>query len=128
MKMGGVIAHVLKLKIKYMKTKFIKVSVEERLPKSNTSVILIDEYNVSCQGYLSENNNWIIFSSESHGNIEFWLEEVPDREDEMREILQNLLSLKYCKDKDGKTPYYLEEMPKTWEKAEQLLNELKETT
>ena len=42
---------------------------------------------------------------------------------EMLEMLKHLLSLKHAKDLDGKTPYYLDEMPKAWEKAEQLIKE-----
>lgn len=42
---------------------------------------------------------------------------------EMLEILKHLLSLKHAKDLDGKTPYYLDEMPKAWEKANQLIKE-----
>lgn len=42
---------------------------------------------------------------------------------EMLEILVHLLSLKHAKDLDGKTPYYIEEMPKAWEKAQQLIKQ-----
>lgn len=45
---------------------------------------------------------------------------------EILEMLKHLLTLKRCKDLDGKTPYYIEEMPKAWEKAEQLIKEATE--
>ncbi|WP_027381861.1 hypothetical protein [Epilithonimonas caeni] len=50
----------------------------------------------------------------------------PDREEEMREMLEELVELKRIKDLDGKTPYYLERQPKVWEKAKALLQSLKQ--
>lgn len=45
---------------------------------------------------------------------------------EMLELLTDLLSLKRYKDLHGKTPYYIEEMPKSWEKVEQIIKEATE--
>jgi len=47
---------------------------------------------------------------------------------EMLEMLKHLISLKHAKDLDGKTPYYLEEMPKAWVKAEHLIKRATDIT
>lgn len=39
----------------------------------------------------------------------------------LKDGLQSLYDLKVIKDADGKTPYYLEQKPKAWEKVKELL-------
>lgn len=47
-----------------------------------------------------------------------------DQRNELLEMLKHLLSLKHAKDMDGRTPYYLEEMPKAWGKAKYLITKI----
>ncbi|MDQ1859278.1 hypothetical protein [Chryseobacterium sp. WLY505] len=74
-----------------MKTKFIKVSTADRLPIKNLYVSLIDSLGNTCNGYYSEKNNWIIATEGYFSIIEFWLEEKPDYEEEMKEMINELI-------------------------------------
>lgn len=51
--------------------------------------------------------------------------EVESHSVELLEILTHLRSLKYVKDTDGKTPYYLVEMPKAWNRADLIIKQIK---
>lgn len=45
---------------------------------------------------------------------------------ELLEILMQLCDLKYIKDLDGKTPYYLEQQPLAWTKAKSIIQKHKQ--
>lgn len=76
-----------------MKTKYIKVPVSERLPKTGLEVIFIYENGSVTTGYVSEKGNlWTADILEMSTDIKYWLEEVPDREEEMIGMLQWVLS------------------------------------
>lgn len=98
-----------------MKTKYKKVQVSERLPEDNVDVIMIDEFGVVGEGKRS-GDNWWSYGAVLEGSIEFWLEEVPDMEDEMREILEQIYL---------ETPNYLQISTETRKEIEQLLTKLK---
>ncbi|WP_284460661.1 hypothetical protein [Chryseobacterium sp.] len=103
-----------------MKTKYIRVKASERLPVANMSVILIDGFNNSFEGHLSDNKNWIIYTDGEFEKVEYWLEEVPDMEDEMREMLEEA--------KDKLMDIDWSKYPKclsTYEKIQTLLTKLK---
>ncbi|MCC3214979.1 DUF551 domain-containing protein [Chryseobacterium sp. X308] len=68
-------------------SKYIKVSVSDRLPESNTDVIILGDMEDVSKGYVSEHKNWWQYGSDTVDNIEYWLEEKPDYEDEMKEML-----------------------------------------
>lgn len=74
-----------------MKTKYKKVQVSERLPEDNVDVIMIDEFGVVGEGKRS-GDNWWSYGAVLEGSIEYWLEEVPDMEDEMREMLERIIN------------------------------------
>lgn len=102
-----------------MKTKYIKVKTSERFPKE--------------AGQYSTEIGDVLFSSSLSQflnydgdvmHIEWFLEEIPDREDEILEVLMGLVELKRIKDLDGKTPYYLEQQPKRWDKAKALIEKM----
>lgn len=76
-----------------MKTKYIKVSVSNRLPKYNMHVILIDRFNNTFEGHISEDKNWIIYTDGEFDKVEYWLQEVPDYEEEMKEMLEKILKI-----------------------------------
>ncbi|MHA7823665.1 hypothetical protein ACVVIH_12955 [Chryseobacterium arthrosphaerae] len=73
-----------------MKTKYIKVSVSDRLPDDNVDVIMIDEFGVVGEGKRS-GDNWWSYGAVLEGSIEYWLQEVPDYEDEMKEMLSKCM-------------------------------------
>ena len=98
-----------------MKTKYKKVQVSERLPEDNVDVIMIDEFGVVGEGKRS-GDNWWSYGAVLEGSIEYWLEEVPDMEDEMREILEQIYL---------ETPNYLQISTETRKEIEQLLTKLK---
>ena len=64
------------------KTKFIRVAVEERLPKKDKGVLFFNENTNSC-AFLRNSTDFII-----HYEFTHWLEEIPDREDEMLQMLE----------------------------------------
>ncbi len=100
-----------------MKTKYIKVAVSERLPFKNLYVVLIDGLGNACNGYYSEKNNWIISTEGYFSTIEYWLEEVPDYEEEMKDVLLQLVGCHTC---GHKIPDWLND------KAEELLTKIKQ--
>ena len=111
-----------------MKTKFTKVAVEERLPEEidTNTVFLTKEGNVRIfynKKYLNDYE-----PNYEEDEFEYFLEESPDREDEMIEMLEELVELKRIKDLDGKTPDYLQRQPKAWDKAKSLLQSLKQSS
>jgi len=71
-----------------MKTKYIKVSVADRLPeKSGTYYSEIGEV------FFAQSRGKFEHNYEAHNvSPEFWLEPVPDREEEMREMLEECLN------------------------------------
>lgn len=111
-----------------MKTKYIKVSVSERLPKNE------GKYTVQRKDLENFHEMWFFNGSPLNKGfweayVEFWLEEVPDREDEMREILGDLLRFKNeMKTVMSEKLQYPDNFLKALENAEKLLNELKQTT
>lgn len=60
-------------------SKYIKVSISERLPDDNVDVIMIDEFGVVGEGKRS-GDNWWSYGAVLEGSIEYWLQEVPDYE------------------------------------------------
>ncbi|MEL7678153.1 hypothetical protein [Elizabethkingia meningoseptica] len=80
-----------------MKTKYVKVPVSERLPKDRNDVIVIDEYGQSGEAFFMKNEEWSVYNRDVvTGNIDFWLEEVPDHSEEMLYMLEDCLkSLEY---------------------------------
>lgn len=84
-----------------MKTKFIRVSVEERLPEVEKHVLGIWNTGESGTVVINENGYWYSFEAQSEcDQPDFWLEEVPDREDEMREMLEECrIQLQYLNEK-----------------------------
>ncbi|MDV4010016.1 hypothetical protein CMT57_09265 [Elizabethkingia anophelis] len=109
-----------------MKTKYVKVLVSERLPEETVDVIIIDEFGDKGEGFALPDKDWMVYTDNVTGSIEYWLEPVPDHSEEMLSLLEELISLKHLKDTDGKTPYYLERQPKAWEKAKNLINKVKD--
>lgn len=71
-----------------MNTKFIKVSVEERLPENNDVKFLTDK---GYAYFYTDNKKWYSAIDDNEVSVEFWLEEVPEREAEMIEILKSSL-------------------------------------
>lgn len=78
-----------------MKTKYIRVKASERLPRLvRTDVIVLwkneEETYSAGTGFFTEKGYWWVYDS-GCSVPEYWLEEVPDYEDEMREMLEELL-------------------------------------
>lgn len=105
-------------------TKFIKVSTADRLPEENIPVILIDRFNNSFEGHISGSKKWIIYTDGEFDKVEFWLEEKPDYEEEMREMLEKIVS----HFEDTAEEYGLESNEKrsAIERAKKLIKEAKE--
>ena len=73
------------------KTKFIRVAVEERLPKKGGSVF-------SDIGQIFFNNKSKKFEDRDYSDLvypKWWLLEIPDREDEMLQMLERVTSAFY---------------------------------
>lgn len=69
-----------------MKTKYIKVPVSERLPEKE------GKYLARVLGYSNfEFYRFLVMDFDTAFEIVEWLEEVPDREEEMRERLNSLI-------------------------------------
>lgn len=68
-----------------MKTKYIKVSVSGRLPEKEGWYCTLNSNEELQVWKWRENYRW--------DGIEFWLEEVPDREDEMRDVLEKIYNI-----------------------------------
>lgn len=109
-----IVVHLLKQKQIIMnKTKYIKVQVSEMLPdesgKYNTDCGLID---YSCHTKIFFSNNVFNYP------VGYWLEEVPDREQEMKDIIESLIyELEHSR--------YAEDTEESIMKAKELLNTLK---
>lgn len=76
-----------------MKTKFIKISVSERLPKELESVFTLhDKDNWLSSGYVDLSNTWF---DDSDDEVEIfpthWLEEVEDKAPELLSMLESIV-------------------------------------
>lgn len=71
------------------KTKFIKVQVSERLPDKEGIIVAIDKKGVLKTSELSSITNMETFNL----NYDYWLEEIPDREEEMKDMLKHKIEL-----------------------------------
>ena len=83
-----------------MRTKFIKVAVNDELPKTEAQYFVKDK---NCGQLISAffDKNVGFRTAFSVVNVEYWLKEVPDHEDELVEIAKTegiLLGLKICKE------------------------------
>ncbi|MEA1849222.1 hypothetical protein U9K52_09885 [Chryseobacterium sp. MHB01] len=107
------------------KTKFVKVAVEERLPRFGWVIAEAENAEIST----------VLFSPDSNEDkfklkYKFFLEIVPDREDEMRELLEEYVQaienetiiVKENEDNDGWENFG----GRFYDKAKKLLNELKQ--
>lgn len=99
-----------------MKPKFVKVSVSERLPEKKGFYIVTDGNEYFETEFI--NGEFDVTFSLHH-----WLEEVPDREEEMREMLEELYNL--LEENQGEAKFYTQGHHR---KIKKLLNELKQTT
>ncbi|WP_288435318.1 hypothetical protein [uncultured Chryseobacterium sp.] len=96
-----------------MKTKYIKVSVSDRLPETAGYYFIINRAASIQIGYFNGRS-----FAESFIDFDYWLEEKPDYEEEMREMLEEVYD--YAK----KWP--LDGLPSQMEdKIEELLTKLK---
>lgn len=66
-----------------MRIKYVKVSVEERLPEKGKNVIVLSADGKSGTCYFLSG----LWHGQKNGEPKYWLEEVPDREAEMRETI-----------------------------------------
>lgn len=74
--------------------KYIKVKVSERLPSVPfEEVRIITDLDEWGTGYASEKGNWWLHQK-LDGKVRYFLEEVPDRESELIEMLERVLRLK----------------------------------
>lgn len=95
-----------------MKTKFVKVSVEEILPELKDDSVVIEFENgelaaVHREDWFADVTNgkdekgnqlytkWYLYGPHPQGKVLNWLEEVPDREAEMLEMLNEVLTSEY---------------------------------
>lgn len=104
-----------------MKTKYIKVSVEERLPKKAKNVIILSADGKSGICYFLSG----LWHGQKNGEPKYWLEEVPDRQAEMLEMLR-LISEKaevIYHEEDGEDNRFFDEVD--FEKLDQLIQEAK---
>lgn len=90
-----------------MKTKFIKVSVSERLPEQGKYYCQIKnrEGRLIHQFYYPDET---VFQKQWERDVEFWLEEVPDREEEMREMLERIYNIE--NKEFGKSSFNIEDL------------------
>lgn len=78
-------------------TKFIKVSVSDRLPGkeglycTNLGTLLFYKNSEGLESFKNLRNEEVI----SKSRIDFWLEEVPDYEDQMKDMLEDLIHVKH---------------------------------
>lgn len=93
------------------------------------ALIIGKEYEVRERGKDEEGEYILIYSEIGEHTFDidelsefFDVEPTPSREAEYREVLNELVQLKDHKDKFGKSPHYLENQPKAWEKAKLILN------
>lgn len=117
-----------------MKTKYIKVSVSERLPEKDGRYFLwvdnpnsrhLNSKNLSSE-YNMERNFFREGEFQTFYETTHYLQEVPDREDEMREMLVRMhFALTELREVDEESEIFRSIIP---DEIEQLLNELKQTT
>lgn len=69
-------------------SKYIKVSVSERLPEVNKCVKVVDQEDNIYDGFITDKQVWQVYTQFEYGRIEYWLEEKPDYEAEMKEMLE----------------------------------------
>ncbi|AZB01263.1 hypothetical protein EG359_17315 [Chryseobacterium joostei] len=71
-----------------MKTKFKKVSVSERLPeKEGWQIVERENTNVVSSYFHGQIQKF------SHDDANYWLEEVPDMEEEMRDLIERFVAI-----------------------------------
>lgn len=69
--------------------KYIKVSVSDRLPELDETVTVILDSGESCVGCFITNDYWCSIEIQNKPDMpEFWLEEVPDRESELIDLIK----------------------------------------
>ena len=73
--------------------KYIKVSVSDRLPEVNKCVKVVDQEDNIYDGFITDKQVWQVYTQFEYGTIAHWLLEVPDYEEEMKEMLDK------CKEK-----------------------------
>lgn len=96
-----------------MKTKYIKVSVSDRLPEET------ETYMTSHGWFTYDHGKFYNDEDEEVPYVNYWLEEIPDREEEMRLLLKE--SKEKLMDIDwAKYPH----CQNTYEKIDSLLQEL----
>lgn len=104
-----------------MNTKYIKVPVSERLPEKNKCVKVVDQSDNIYDGFVTDKDVWQVYTQFEYGRIEYWLEEVPDREEEMKEdLIRNLKKTVEALELIGSITG--EEMPLTIEDAKRIIN------
>lgn len=99
-----------------MKTKYKKVRTSERLPEKEGKYVCSMQTTLkmdACMPFDPNHEDAVIFWK---NEVDWWLCEVPDYEDEMREILLQLVGCHTC---GHKIPDWLND------KAEELLTKLK---
>lgn len=109
------------------KTKYIKVPVSERLPEASGTYLTISRLGVKMQSYFNKGR------FEGFLEPEYWLEEVPDREQEMKEMLERCQkSLEYIHENakfeftEENTDDNIEHVPYLKQELEKLLNSINE--
>jgi hypothetical protein len=79
-----------------MKTKYVKVSITDK-PKGSVILFSIEEEGKKSVRVFDDRKRRFYGASQP----EYYLKEVPDHEEEMREILQYMLENGFCVDKHG---------------------------
>lgn len=115
------------------KTKYIKVSVSERMPEVNKCVKVVDQEDNIYDGFITDKKVWQVYTQFEYGRIEYWLEEVPDYEVEMKEMLEACFeSLKYIHANasfafhESDTEDHIEHLPYRMQELEKLLTKIKQ--
>lgn len=115
-----------------MKTKYIKVAVSERLPEKEGKYFLwVDNPNARgleseelSMAYNMENKHFKEGEFQTFYETTHWLQEVPDREQDMKEMLEELVSQiqTFTKGNIGEQEYF----DSSISQAKELLNTLKQ--
>jgi hypothetical protein len=104
-----------------MKTKFIKVPTTERLPEEEKWYHVFTDVSIDICPYV--NGGFHSTDTLSGLEVTHFLEEIPDREDEMREMLEELLRFKNeMKRVMSENLQYPDNFLKALANCEQLLN------
>lgn len=110
-----------------MKTKFVKIPVSERLPEKETTVFVIDKSGNPYEGFVTEKGIWQVYTPYDYGDIEFWLEEVPDHSEEMLSVLSEVMRFKHeLRMIMSEKLQYPDNFLKALTDAEQLINKVKD--